>query len=75
MKINGVLLRTYLDKHRLTNGILADKIGISVVETEALLCGEPVTKPIAEKFIRFFGSMESSKLIDWEALGRKNPLG
>jgi len=53
---------------------LAHEIGISILDIEMLLLGQCVDIDTSRKFIRYFGSSEAQNLIDWETMGKKNPL-
>jgi len=53
---------------------LAREIGIGSLDIEMLLLGQCVGINTSRKFIRYFGARESRNLIDWEAMGKKNPF-
>ena len=74
MKIKTELLREYLQKEKLTVEQLAEKMKIATVELEKLLNGEAVDVEPARLFINYFGANKAQHLIDWEAIGKKNPL-
>lgn len=74
MKIKTQLLREYLGKKKLSVEELADDMETSVAELEKLLNGEAVDVKAATLFIFYFGADEAQKFIDWEAIGKKNPL-
>ena len=74
MKVKVKMLLSYLEKHGMTKEGLAEAIGISVAEIEKMFNGEAVDEPTARKFIYYLGADEAQNFIDWEAIGKKNPL-
>ena len=74
MKVKKELLLQVLKERAMTCGDLARETGISAGEIERLLSGEAVDEPTARRFIYYFGADEAQGLIDWEAIGKKNPL-
>lgn len=74
MIIIKALLLADLEKRGLSIAELAQKMGVSVLEVEKLLGGTAVGVETARKFIAFFGSSEAAQLIDWVAIGKKNPF-
>ncbi len=74
MKIKKEVLQAYLDKYQITAADLARDMGLEVSAIETLLSGGAADEPTARVFIYYFGADESSVLVDWDALGKKNPL-
>ena len=74
MKIKKELLQAFLDKYNITAAVLAREMGVAVSEIETLLNGEAVNEATARQFIYYFGADEAVKMIDWTALGKKNPF-
>lgn len=74
MKIKREQLQAYLDNYEITAATLARDMGVAVSEIETLLKGEAVNEKTARQFIYFFGADEAVKFIDWEAIGKENPL-
>jgi hypothetical protein len=74
MKIKIKLLQKYLKRKRLGSGDLARLMNVSVIEIEKMLDGKAVGVNTARKFIRYFTADEAQALIDWEAIGKVNPL-
>jgi len=74
MKVKRELLLKYLKKNNMTAADLAREIGVSLAEVEKMLNGETVGVNTARKFIRYFTADEAQRLIDWEAIGKENPL-
>lgn len=74
MKIKTRRLEAYLRHTQLTTADLARRMGVSVSEIERLLDGKAVGINTARKFIRYFSAEEAQHLIDWEAIGKENPL-
>lgn len=75
MKIKTNLLQAFLDKYKITSEILAQDMGVKETEVETLLSGEAVDRKTAERFINYLGADEAAKMIDWDAIGKVNPLG
>ena len=74
MKVKKELLQSYLNAHGKTAALLARDMGMDESEVETLLRGEAVKEATARKFIYYFGADEAVKMIDWAAIGKKNPL-
>jgi plasmid maintenance system antidote protein VapI len=68
------LLLQFLETNRLTIADLAKAIGVNIYEIEKLLKGKTVGLYVARKFIQYLGAEKASGLIDWEAIGKENPL-
>ena len=60
MKVKPILLQEYLDQTEMS--------------AEKLLSGEAVSKKTALEFIEYFGADKAQELIDWDAIGKQNPL-
>ena len=73
MIIKKELLQAFLDKYKISAGILARDMGVNVAEIEKLLMGEAVNEPTARRFIYYFGADEALKMIDWAAMGKQVP--
>lgn len=52
----------------------ACEMGVTVSVIEKMLNGEAVEIKTAQLFINCLGAKKASQLIDWDALGKKNPL-
>ncbi|MDE6586620.1 MAG: hypothetical protein K2K80_08070 [Clostridia bacterium] len=74
MKVKKELIQNYLDKHGIRAANLARDMEMDESEVETLLRGEAVKEATARKFIYFFGADEAVKMIDWAAIGKKNPF-
>ncbi|MDR0850768.1 MAG: hypothetical protein LBN07_04850 [Christensenellaceae bacterium] len=74
MKIKIQLLQAFLKERKITALDLAKEMEVDVSEIEKLLKGEAVDEKAAHKFIYYFGADEAQHFIDWEAIGKKNPL-
>jgi transcriptional regulator with XRE-family HTH domain len=74
MKVKIKRLKKYLKDNGLTKEELACDMGVSAAEVEKMLNGQTVGVNTARKFIAFFGADDAQSLIDWEAIGKKNPL-
>jgi len=74
MKIKTKKLRAYLIRKKMSNEELARAMGVSVAEIDKMLDGEAVGINTARKFIRYFSADEAQALIDWDAIGKVNPL-
>ena len=74
MKVKRELLLKYLKKNGMSAADLAHQMGVSLAEVEKMLSGETVGVNTARKFIRYFTADEAQRLIDWEAIGKENPL-
>ena len=73
MIIKKELLQAFLDKYKISAGILARDMGVNVAEIEKLLRGEAVNEPTARRFIYYFGADEALIMIDWAAMGKQVP--
>ena len=73
MIIKKEMLQAFLDKYKISAGILARDMGVNVAEIEKLLRGEAVNEPTARRFIYYFGADEALKMIDWAAMGKQVP--
>ena len=74
MLIKPKALSEYLDKNGMTVAGLACKMSVKACEVEKLLNGETAGVNLARKFIYCIGADTAQHLIDWDALGKKNPL-
>ena len=74
MKIKTKKLRAYLIRKKMSTEDLAQAMGVSVAEINKMLNGQAVGINTARKFIRYFTAGEAQALIDWEAIGKENPL-
>lgn len=74
MKIKQTLLREYLKARDMTPEILAAAMDVHVSEIEKLLAGDAADIKTAQCFIEYFGADTAQALIDWDAIGRENPL-
>ena len=54
--------------------MFARELGVDEKEVETLLRGEAVNEATARRFIYYLGADEATKLIDWAAIGKQNPL-
>lgn len=67
-------LQSYLDERKLTRAEFANKLKVGVTEVDKMLSGEPVGYDTARKFIYYLKAERAQHLVDWEAIGVKNPL-
>ena len=74
MKVRRKLLLQIMEETAMNNEMLARNIGVDVSEIKMLFAGEAVGIKTARKFIYYFGADDAQRLIDWEAIGKKNPL-
>lgn len=74
MKVKTKLLLKYLKRSSMSNDDLARAMGVSVIEIDKMLDGKTVGVNTARKFIRYFTADEAQALIDWDAIGKVNPL-
>ncbi|MDE6868370.1 MAG: hypothetical protein K2J83_04425 [Clostridia bacterium] len=74
MKVKKELLQNYLDKRGISAAMFARELGVDEKEVETLLLGEAVNEATARRFIYYLGADEATKLIDWAAIGKQNPL-
>lgn len=74
MKVKPILLQEYLDQTEMSAEKLSNALDVDVSEVEKLLSGEAVSKKTALEFIEYFGADKAQELIDWDAIGKQNPL-
>jgi len=74
MKVKIKRLLLYLETNGLSKEALADGAEIGVSEIDSLLNGEAVDEPTARKLIYYLGADTAQGLIDWNAIGKVNPL-
>ena len=74
MKVKEKLLRRLLDDYVMSGAEFAREMGVDVSEVEKMLNGEAVGVNTARKFIGYIGADKAQRLIDWDAMGKKNPL-
>ena len=74
MKIKTKMLAAYLESKGMTGAAFAREIGVDPAEVEKMLNGEPVDEPTARKFIFHLGADDAQHFIDWDAIGKVNPL-
>lgn len=74
MKVKKELLQNYMEKRGISAAVLARELGVDEKEVETLLRGEAVNEATARRFIYYLGADEATKLIDWAAIGKQNPL-
>jgi len=74
MKVKVKLLQNFLDRAAMTAADLAREIGLIAPEIETLLRGEAVGRTTAAAVVDYFGVDYSTYLIDWDAMGRPDPL-
>lgn len=74
MKVKKEQLQNYLDKRGISAAMFARELGVDEKEVETLLRGEAVSEATARRFIYYLGADEATKLIDWAAIGKQNPL-
>lgn len=74
MIVKKELLQAFLDKYSISAKILAQEMCVSQAEIEKLLNGETVSEETARRFVYYFGADESTKMIDWSAMGKENPF-
>lgn len=68
------LLLEYLNSKKLTPEKFAEIIAVPTGEIEKLLAGQAVERPIAKKFVFYFGAYKAQFFVDWNAIGKTNPL-
>jgi len=73
MKVKWKLLLQLLKKHGLTAGAFARDAEVEVSEVEKMLDSRSVGETTARRFIAYVGPIEAERLIDWAAMGKKNP--
>jgi transcriptional regulator with XRE-family HTH domain len=74
MKVKKEKLARLLDENGMTAAEFAREIGADASEVKKLLNGEAVCQRTAERFINYLGAGLAQGIIDWKALGKKNPL-
>lgn len=74
MKIKVKKLKAYLLQHNLSAADLARNMGVDTADIETLLSGDAAKEPVARLFIHYFGADKAAELIDWDAIGKVNPL-
>lgn len=67
-------LQAYLDERKLTRADFAKKLGVEVTEVDKMLSGEPVGYDTGKRFIYYLKAHRAQHLVDWKAIGVKNPL-
>lgn len=74
MIVKGKKLSKLLQERKLTRQAFADKLGVDVGEVDKMLSGEAVGYETARKFVYFLTANCAQYYIDWQAMGKKNPL-
>lgn len=74
MKVKKELLRELLNEYVMSGAEFAREMGVDAEEVEKMLNGEAVGVKTAKKLIAYLGADEAGRLVDWEAIGKKNPL-
>lgn len=74
MIIKGKKLKKLLQSRKLTPQAFADKLGVDVAEVDKMLAGIAVGYETARKFVYFLTANCAQYYIDWQAMGKKNPL-
>ncbi len=74
MIIKGKKLKRLLQDRKLTPQAFADKLGVDVAEIDKMLEGVAVGYETARKFVYFLTANCAQFYIDWQAMGKKNPL-
>jgi len=74
MKVKGKLLTRVMEQYRMAAACFAQEMGVDVEEIEKLLNGESVGERTARAFLCYFGPHNAERLIDWKAMGKKNPF-
>ena len=74
MKIKTEKLLALLENKGITGAELAAVIGVPAVEIEKMLNGEAVDVHTARKLIYYLGADAAQHYIDWDAIGKINPL-
>lgn len=67
-------LQAYLDERKLTRADFAKKLGVEVTEVDKMLSGESVGYDTGKRFIYYLKAHRAQHLVDWKAIGVKNPL-
>lgn len=74
MIVKGKKLSKLLQERKLTRETFADKLGVDVSEVDKMLSGIAVEYETARKFVYFLTANCAQYYIDWQAMGKKNPL-
>ena len=74
MKIKVADLKKYLDEQGITKEQFAMVLNVASSEVDKLLNGEAVGINTARKFIGELGADVAQRMIDWDAIGGKNPI-
>ena len=74
MKIKVSEFQKYLEQQGMTKEAFAAHIGVNVSEVDKMLSGGAVGINTARKFINSVSADIAQGLIDWDAIGAKNPL-
>jgi transcriptional regulator with XRE-family HTH domain len=74
MKIKTQMLLDYLAENKMSVEEFAAETGMSVEDIQKLLNGEAIEVRPASLFVHYVGADKAQKMIDWEAIGKKNPL-
>lgn len=74
MIVKGKKLSKLLQERKITREAFADKLGVEVSEVDKMLSGEAVGYETARKFVYFLTANCAQNYIDWQAMGKKNPL-
>ena len=74
MKVKSKMLTLYLMANGMKGAEFAREIGVGAAEVEKMFNGEAVEEPTARKFIYYLGADEAQHFVDWEAIGKINPL-
>lgn len=74
MIVKGKKLSKLLQERKLTRQAFADKLGVDVNEVDKMLAGVAVGYETARKFVYFLTANCAQFYIDWQTMGKKNPL-
>lgn len=74
MKVKITLLKKYMKQKGMSAEKLASAMDVNISEIEKLLDGKAVDEDTTLEFIEYFGADKAQELIDWEAIGKQNPL-
>ena len=75
MKVKRETVQAFLDKYGITAAMLARDMDVDEREIQTLLSGGAINEATARKFVYYFGADEAVKMVDWAAIGKKNPFG
>ena len=67
-------LQVYLEKRKLSRSEFAGLLGVAPSEVDKMLCGEAVGYDTAKKFIHYMKAERAPHFVNWEAIGKENPL-